>query len=370
MAGLLDAFNNDSTRFSLGLLAAAAPRKDNAGFGERVQEALDGVEKNRLYKQKLDLQQMQMDAYRTQAEQAAKLAALPGQFMRPATAPQEITQTVPYSPDQQTSLTQGKPASFDYNGYAGALAGIDPMAALDLQTRLGAKKAPIKLGQGETLLNPDNFTPLYSAPTKPEATPSAIQEYEYAKKQGYGGTFEQWDTARKRAGASSVSVNTGQKGFDNTLKLRGDFRSEPIYKAHQEVQSAYAQIQQGLKMQSPAGDLAGATKVMKLLDPGSVVRESELGMAMAATGLMDRLENYATNVLKGTKLTPLQRKDFQTLADNLFNESAKQYNGKRGEYEAIANRNGLAVPDVVGEPSKPAATMRWNPATGKLEQVK
>ena len=29
----------------------------------------------------------------------------------------------------------------------------------------------------------------------------------------------------KKAGATSVNVNTGQKGLDNTLKLRGDFRS-------------------------------------------------------------------------------------------------------------------------------------------------
>lgn len=154
------------------------------------------------------------------------------------------------------------------------------------------------------------------------------------------------------------SVNTGQKGFDNTLKLRGDFRSEPIYKAHQDVQSAYSQISTSLKQASPAGDLAGATKLMKILDPGSVVRESELGMAMAASGMLDRIENYAQNVLKGTKLTPTQRKDFQSLADTLYAESAKQYNSKRNEYKGIADRNELNSVDVVGNEvsmPKPAA---------------
>lgn len=150
---------------------------------------------------------------------------------------------------------------------------------------------------------------------------------------------------------TTVSVNTGQKGFDNTLKLRGDFRSEPIYKAHQEVQSAYAQIKASLQQASPAGDLAGATKIMKILDPGSVVRESELGMAMAASGLLDRAQYYATNVLNGTKLTPSQRKDFQALADKLFAESSAQYAAKRSEYQNIATRNGLGVEDVVGPAS-------------------
>tara|TARA_R110000868_G_scaffold54575_1_gene170484 strand:+ start:832 stop:2184 length:1353 start_codon:yes stop_codon:yes gene_type:complete len=156
------------------------------------------------------------------------------------------------------------------------------------------------------------------------------------------------------AGASknSVSVNTGQKGFDNTLKLRGDFRSEPIYKAHQEMQSAYSQIGAGLKQGTPVGDLASATKIMKLLDPGSVVRESELGMAMAASGLGDRLQNYAQNVISGNKLTPQQRKDFQALADQLYSESVTQYNAKRGEYSQIADRNELNTLDVVGTESK------------------
>ena len=154
----------------------------------------------------------------------------------------------------------------------------------------------------------------------------------------------------KKAGANSItqSVNTGQKGFDNTLKLRSDFRSEPIYKAHQDVQSAHSQITSALKQESPAGDMAGATKLMKILDPGSVVRESELGMAMAASGLLDRIQNYAQMVMSGTKLTPTQRKDFQSLADTLFAESAKQYNAKRGEYKGIADRNELNAIDVVG----------------------
>lgn len=166
--------------------------------------------------------------------------------------------------------------------------------------------------------------------------------------------YQDYEISKARAGAANntVSVNTGQKGFDNTLKLRGDFRSEPIYKAHQEVQSAYSQISSSLKQASPAGDLAGATKLMKILDPGSVVRESELGMAMAASGALDRLQNYATNVIDGTKLTPTQRADFQALADALYQESANQYNAKRGEYEGISTRNGLNTEDVVGPAAK------------------
>lgn len=160
--------------------------------------------------------------------------------------------------------------------------------------------------------------------------------------------------ADKRAGKTDVSVNLGQKGFDNTLKLRGDFRSEPVYKGFQEVESAYGQINKGLDAKSPAGDLAAATKFMKLLDPTSVVRESELAMAMSATGALDKLYNYANLITTGQKLTPSQREDFRKLSNEFYSTAYGQYNTKRDEYVGIAKRNELNIEDVVGkEPKAP-----------------
>jgi hypothetical protein len=162
---------------------------------------------------------------------------------------------------------------------------------------------------------------------------------------------------------TNISVNTGQHGFDNALKLRENFKSEPIYKGFTEVESANNQIKQAAAMKSPAGDLAAATKVMKILDPGSVVRESELGMAMQATGVEDRVKNYATMVINGTKLTPSQRTDFVALAEKLTNAAGTQYNTKRAEYEQIAAANGLSVPASV-PPAAKLNTPTNAPTTG------
>jgi hypothetical protein len=159
-------------------------------------------------------------------------------------------------------------------------------------------------------------------------------------------TYESQAASAKRP---VVTVNTGQTGFDNTLKLRKDFQSEPTYKAFQEVDSAYRQIESGLNAKSPAGDLAAATKFMKLLDPGSVVRESELSMAMNATGKLDKVSNYAKNIINGTKLTPAQREDFRAMSNDLFNAAANQYTSKQSEYGNIAKRNQLNIEDVTGK---------------------
>jgi len=113
--------------------------------------------------------------------------------------------------------------------------------------------------------------------------------------------------------ATQVNVNPEQKGFENEMKLAGAFKQEPVYKDYQDVKSAFGQVVSSLSQGTPIGDVAGATKVMKLLDPGSVVRESELGIAMAASGRMDRLNNYFSNMMSGRQLTPTQIDDFKTL---------------------------------------------------------
>jgi hypothetical protein len=167
----------------------------------------------------------------------------------------------------------------------------------------------------------------------------------------------------KSAGAPKtiLEMTTGQKGFDNEMGLKKQFSAEPVYKAYGEMQSAYSQITDSLKAASPAGDLAAATKFMKLLDPGSVVRESELGMAMAASGALDRAVNYAQLRLSGEKLTPTQREDFAKLSKDLFSAATTAYNTKRGEYEQMGTAFGLDANRALGAPAKaPSKNIKVN----------
>jgi hypothetical protein len=189
---------------------------------------------------------------------------------------------------------------------------------------------------------------------KAEATPSAIKEYQFAVGQGYKGSFQDFQLAQKAAVAPKVTVDMtgGQKGFDNEMSLKKSFAAEPVYKAYGEMQSAYGQINDSLKAASPAGDLAAATKFMKLLDPGSVVRESELGMAMAASGALDRATNYAQLRISGEKLTPTQREDFAKLSRELFSTATTAYNAKRGEFEQMGTAYGLDANRALGAPAK------------------
>jgi hypothetical protein len=157
--------------------------------------------------------------------------------------------------------------------------------------------------------------------------------------------------AAGRPVATTNVFNNTKDDFKNERDLRNDFSGLSTTKAFNEVRSAHDQITSSLKSASPAGDLAAATKFMKILDPGSVVRESELGMAMAATGMMDRAQNYAQMLMSGQKLTPMQRADFGQLAGKLYEAASGRYNASADEYRKTASDYGLNA-DRVAKPDK------------------
>lgn len=168
---------------------------------------------------------------------------------------------------------------------------------------------------------------------------------------------------QREAGRTVIDMTGGQKGFENERALRNDFQGSPEYKGFQEMKSAYSQVMDSLKQNTPIGDVAAATKIMKLLDPGSVVRESELAIAMQATGLMDRVIGYADSIVKGQKLTPAQKVEFGRLANELFSTAATSFNEKRDQYSELASQYGFDPARVVGKPielAKPQSTPQVN----------
>jgi hypothetical protein len=197
---------------------------------------------------------------------------------------------------------------------------------------------------------------------KPEATPSEVRTLQMTNTPV---TFENIMRLRQSGAAKTVvDMTGGQKGFENEMALGSKFKAEPIYKDFSDMKSAFGQVISSLSAGTPIGDVAGATKIMKLLDPGSVVRESELAIAMQASGRMDRLQNYFKNFMTGQKLTPTQRDDFQALANELYAAAGQAYNAKRGEYEQFGNAyNFKNLGTALGPSANIPSIMRQTPAT-------
>jgi len=98
---------------------------------------------------------------------------------------------------------------------------------------------------------------------------------------------------------AGAGIPSQQPSFQDATKIREEFKSNPVVKAFNTQESAYKIIKSTMTNPSAAGDLAGVTKFMKLLDPESVVRESEVGLARNATGLYDKLKNYYETISTG-----------------------------------------------------------------------
>jgi hypothetical protein len=359
MMGLFgSSFDDPKTQGMLQLAAGlmSAPRFGHGlsqglmAYGDTMARAKQQQSVEEMRKLQAEQMRMQMEQQRQAQEQQQRDRSILQQQYSPMAGPTQ---------DQGPLMPRFDPRHL--LGKGGSPDAI--MQAMQLEQAMMPKpKAPIKLGEGDQLIDPESFAPLAQNQRAPK--PVDYNDLVIPGPDGRPMLNELALKAKSRvasAGASRVEVpiHLGQKGLDNTLKLRGDFRSEPVYKAYQEVQSAHAQIKQSIAANSAIGDTAAATKIMKILDPTSVVRESELGMALAATGLVDKVMNYADLIIKGQRLNPQQRKDFAALADALYGESVKAYNAKRGEYQGIAERNQLSTDDVLGPapavPQQPAA---------------
>lgn len=386
MAGLLDIFGTSGAD-TMGLLGmspedinrsrdeaqaqalyALAGRLFKGGSG--ASSVLEGLQQGQqAYKQAMQgglqeqLQKAQLQEMlkkRQQEEQQKKQELMARQLLlrgyQPAVAGQAsmpVEEDGRFIGDSQAIAAQ--PARFDLSSVAPELMALGPAGQAQLKTALEMQKAmggeSFKLGEGEKQYqrNPLTGEVTEIAAGAPKVKENLTTDYNNWVLAGKPKTFAQWLTESKKP---LVVMNEGQKGFENTTDLKKQFGGEPIYKEFAGMQTAYSQVTSAIKQGTPIGDTAAATKIMKLLDPGSVVRETELGMAMAATGKMDRLKNYMDLYISGKKLTDSQRVEFQSLADQLYNAAATAYNDKRGEYERIGQGFKLNTDLALGAPAK------------------
>lgn len=130
-------------------------------------------------------------------------------------------------------------------------------------------------------------------------------------------------------GGSGVNIKGEselRKEFDG---LNKDFRS---------VKDAYSRVKASAEKPSAAGDLALVFNYMKILDPGSTVREGEFANAQNATGVPGAVVNMYNRALTGERLNDDQRGDFSNRAKMLYEAQAENYNQGVDKYRDLAKQ--------------------------------
>jgi hypothetical protein len=149
-------------------------------------------------------------------------------------------------------------------------------------------------------------------------------------------------------GKAPGTMSSGtQRSFTNTSALRKEYQSHPITKKTIEISDSYRKIKSVLDNPTAGGDMSGIFMFMKMLDPGSTVREGEYKSAAEATGAFDRLTDYGTKLQQGTKLTAQQRIDFKNIAEKFYRAQMKEQERLNTEFTDLANKSGLDPKDLM-----------------------
>lgn len=154
-----------------------------------------------------------------------------------------------------------------------------------------------------------------------------------------------------------------EKKFEQESKIRGEYQKRVAN--YNELIQTYDRIKSSAGDTSGAGDVALVTGFMKMLDPGSVVRESEFATARDTAGLYGTLESVLTKVKNGQFLTPQQRKDFAELSSKYMDASRGYEQKVRKDLEKVVNSYNLSYDNVFGVTgeSQPKGTPVAKPAT-------
>lgn len=191
-------------------------------------------------------------------------------------------------------------------------------------------------------------TPKPTPPTKPLPTPEELAESRDLEKR----LKESQIAANNRRGLPKPGkpADTGPKLNKAAETLRKEFNGLPVVKDYNDVAAAYGKMKKAAEAPSAAGDLSLIFGYMKMLDPGSTVREGEFANAQNAGGIDDKLASTYNRVLNGQRLTEDQRRDFIGRARQLFDTHADQLNAAAERYTGIAKKSGADPEDVVIRP--------------------
>ena len=150
-----------------------------------------------------------------------------------------------------------------------------------------------------------------------------------------------------------IYEDTSAPSFEakDVAAARKEFTSLPAVKDFSKQTAAYGRIMSSLERNegqvSPAADLALIFNYMKVLDPGSTVREGEFKTAAKAGSFGTQIAALVSQIESGELLTASQRADFADRATRLYQGAENQYRALSDQYGQFATERGLPVERVI-----------------------
>ena len=139
-----------------------------------------------------------------------------------------------------------------------------------------------------------------------------------------------------------------EKLTDYEFKLRKEYNDQS--KVFMDQSRAYKRIINSAQAPSAAGDLSLIFNYMKVLDPGSTVREGEFANAQNSGGIDSKVRSLYNSIINGQRLSHPQRADFVDRAGRLYQGATDMQGMTDQRYRSLAESNKLTPENILFNP--------------------
>lgn len=181
-------------------------------------------------------------------------------------------------------------------------------------------------------------------PTEKYGT-GAIGEYNFAKENGYKGTFSQYqneDANRKRSIAAAGNSGLSTQEYTKLASITTKFQADPII--NQAVRGTTASAIADQIIANPASatnQLKSLYVLVKNLDPDSAVREGELALANQTQSYMQQFGNTLARITEGRVVSPDAAVQLAQATKELMGAWNQTAQRRQQQYDSQANVLGV-----------------------------
>jgi hypothetical protein len=314
------------------------------------QQAYKGGMQGALQEQLQNAQLQEMIRKRKLEQQAlAEQQRIQGVIQGAVTKPQEM-----YGEDMMGQrVGEGMTApSFDLARAApqlvGSAEGRKTLAEL-VASQKAMRPETFSLSEGAVQFERDPFTgatkQVATGAPKREPVPSAIAEYKFAQDQGYKGSFQDFEIAKRTAGAPKLAVDLKDptaiaKAQSDVLKdWRGvvkDVGAMEVADRFKAAKAAVAEANAGNK----TADGALIYAIGKIYDPSGAVQEGDKQTILGNRSIPQSIKAYAERALSGQSLLPEERAGLLSVATKLVESKARNLEAQKAPYTSISQQLG------------------------------
>jgi hypothetical protein len=205
------------------------------------------------------------------------------------------------------------------------------------------------LAEGAQQFQTDPFTGkvslVASGAPKREPIPSAIAEYNFARGQGYTGTFQQFENSKRAAGAPKIAVDlkdptaVAKAQSDVVKDWRSVVKDTGAMEVADRYKSAVAAVAQG-NAGNKAADGALIYAIGKIYDPSGAVQEGDKQTILGNKSIPDSIKSYAQRAFTGQDLLPSERNGLLSVATQIVQSKAQNLEAQKSPYTNISRQLG------------------------------